>query len=527
MNIQLPNDREPVLRTAYSVLGKLGKRLPLPSLRSAFLASLLTGCTYEGDKYYEGATTVVYETPEAEETSTFVPPEACGITATAETSELPSMPFYGAESDGTQVAILVEEDQLELANRLVNEGGDDFGGGWVEYVPGQDDASTSTEEAVATVCITPLDDSVTVCGQVPFSLVGGMTRTEWHGMGEDEEAQSTEDFRPTIPTMNLDLNQIDPNFKIQDETSGRELDNLRFNPGQYLGLPSAAISYDLAALHGLMHRLNGYVKVTSNVWGIDATSGDCITVPMLNILRDQDGNVCEYNEDGLTGDCSFGVEGYQLADTSGFSCEWAKNGLDDCDMDAFGAFANAVSNAPMGAGFADALAPYVDQEKLIRFIADEKVQGFQDGLSVGNNAVFAATLTPEGSFQFNPEAYSRDYALPAGDYWVDFYWGEPISMGWFNDPATCQTMIDTIRTMNSTMPEDCARIVEEHFDRLERIDALRPGDDGVKVSKLQSCEGFPPAIEAALQEYQATCDAIIAGEFSEEEEGEGEEEVVE
>lgn len=475
---------------------------PSLNLRNAALLGLLSsvGCTQEGDTIINN----YYTVPEAETTDAFVTPDQCGIVPTVEASEFPALNFYGPQSDGTKIAILVEQDQLELANELVNTS-TDYPDGYVNYIPGEGNDADMVDEAVATICITPPDDSSTVCIEGTFKLVGGMTRTEWHGDGEGLGDAATWD--PTIPSFNLDVNAIE-DFKIEDLLTGRKIDNVRLNSGQTLGLTSAGISYDLAAEHGVVNRPTGYVKVVSNVYGLDAENGGCVSVPQLNVMRDQDGNVCEFNEDGLPGDCTFGLEGYSLSSPSYFTCEWAK-GDETCDTTLFNTFASTVNENMWMPGFAETVAPYMDQTVAINIIADEIVQYFWDGYRAGNNNVFAATTGADSSVKFNPEPYSRDYALVGStDYWFDFTYADSFAGGYLWDPATCSLIVDRVREMNSTMEADCTRITADHFDRIRAIDAYRSPDDEIVENKAMFCTGYPAALEAALDDFQAQCDAL-------------------
>lgn len=472
--------------------------------RAALLAALASGCTETTvNKYY---ITNEYEVPETTTTTEYVQPEQCGIVPTAETKDLPAIPFYGPDADGTRIAILVKEEELDKANKNAGEYYSEEDG-YIDYVPGEGNEADMEDEAVATVCITPVDDSMTVCAEVPFKIVGGMTRTEWHGAGEGE---LDEVYGATIPSLNLDLNQIDSDFKVEDTFSGRELDNVRLNSGQSLGLASAAISYDLAAKHGVFHRPTSYVFVTSNVWGIDETTGDCVTVPQLNVMRDQDGTVCEFNEDGLMGECSFGLEGYSISSPSQFTCEWSKDDA-GCDTEVFNNFADAVNTNTGMPGFAAAVEPYVDQDAMITMIADEHVQSFWDGYLAGNNQVFSAAV--EGaSTRFYPEPYSRDLALlgsPYG-YWVDFTWGDVLPMGYIWDQETCQKVADKVRELNATMVEDCTATVSDHYSRMEAVGALRSPDAEVFLNKYSFCADFPSAIDEALPGFYAHCEALSA-----------------
>lgn len=483
-------------------LPALASQVPSLNLRSAALLGLLgsMGCTQEGDTIINN----YYTVPEAETTTEFVTPDQCGVIPTVEPAEFPATKFYGPESDGIKIAILVEKDQLDLANELVNSA-TDYPDGYVNYIPGEGNDVDMADEAKATLCITLPDDSATTCVEGTFKLVGGMTRTEWHGEGEGYGDEALWD--PTIPSFNLDVNAVE-DFKIEDEFTGRKIDNVRLNSGQTLGLASAAISYELAAEHGVVNRPTGYVKVISNVYGLDAENGGCIAVPQLNVMRDQDGNVCEFNEDGLPGDCSFGLEGYSLSDPTGFTCEWAK---DDgtCDSALFNTFASTVNDSMWTPGFAEMVAPYMDQTVAINIIADEIVQHFWDGYRAGNNNVFSATTSTDASVKFNPEPYSRDYALLGStDYWFDFTYADSFAGGYLWDPATCSLIVDRVREMNSTMEADCTRITADHFDRIRAIDAYRPQDDEIVANKELFCTTYPVALEAALVDFQAQCDAL-------------------
>ncbi len=471
----------------------------IPSGIQALTFAAIAACTYESP-----ITNITYEIPPATTSSQFLGPEACGIQATIPASEMPPFAFYGKEADGVNLAILIEEEELKKANA---EAANFDQGGWIQYVPGEDVMDTTTEP-MATLCVSPANKSWTVCEPVSLKIAGGMTRVEWHGEGE---GMLPEYITPSIPTLNLDLNQVSKDFEIQDTTTGRDIDNVRINSGQSLGLPSAAISYELSSRHGVMTVPTSYVHVTSNVWGIDENTGSCVSVPMLNVMRSNDGNICETNGKDLEGDCVYGFEGYSLSSLQTMECQWAKNGT-TCDYEKLTAFADAVQTASTDPfQFSEAVAPYVDRDKVLSMIADEKVQYFGDGYAVGNNNVWDATQDSEGNIRFYPAPYSRDFAMVNGgdNAYIDFLGGEPIAIGWAWDPESCMVLHNRISELNEAMKTECAPVVEDHFARIEAHGMTRPQDEGVKAAKLRFCETFPGVLGSNLPTLEAHCASLL------------------
>jgi len=303
-------------------------------------------------------------------------------------------------------------------------------------------------------------------GKVQAKVVGQYSRFPW-----DEN---------NIPNLNIDTDQF-----IKDQLiAGYE--HLRFNNGQRGSIFRDKLAYDLYRMLGYTAPLATYVWVESNVWGPE------VSIPYTLIERYKHA-FCKRNADAYGGDCvnmwefvgdfNYGSPGGggkmgpipEYDQTSLFdleeNCEIGK-----CDATRVKELEAKLRETPLGDGFKDALAEYIDWPAFHRFQCLSWVLSTSDDtLHAGNNVVLVERA--DGKFQYLP--YSVDISMGFGGWGggVGLRGQNVLAQGcqadtscWSDTLDVCQNVLDEL---NVIKPREYLKSL---YDQLDAEGMLRPGD---------------------------------------------------
>lgn len=350
--------------------------------------------------------------------------------------------LFGGQFD--KFWFVVNDEQLERMNEAYGGGGgpvfEDFGD---IYQPGGA-AGTFVEHLFITA-----NDKTADYGKMEVRLIGQSTARPWTPR--------------SLPNLRVDSNKYNKHLLIGDS------EHIRFNNGLVGSIFREKITLDIYAALGYPVPRATFAWVGSNVWG----KGIGVPYTLVEVYKEP---VCERWADELGGGCVnmwefYGDLGYGALQQSD-SCQ-----LSECDNQRALEFERVVTETPLGDGFEEALADWIDWDSFHRFQCLSWVLATGDDALHNQNNVLLVERA-DGLFQFLP--YSVDISL--GQEWYP-----EVPLPGYNSIANgCQSdaqcWADTIATCEETIEDfadaDPVGIADAVNTSLESAGMIRDGDPG-------------------------------------------------
>jgi hypothetical protein len=382
-----------------------------------------------------------------------------GLTVTATVEEQADFDPFG--SSGHRLWFELSEEMIEAINDGSFGGG--YGGGYGDiYLPGGS-AATYADHLVVEDAKT---GSVADYGKVETKLIGQSTHRPW--------------TPTTIPVVRVDMDEFQPGLRLGG------FEHFRLNNAVGLGGGSTGTMFREHVAHRVFRELyvglrSSYAFLGSTVWGADTW------VPMI-FIEVYKRKFCEDNAELLGsetcpnmwefyGDIGGGYYGGDYYGGGFYGGGYGDDAcqLAECDNTRLEEASAAISAAPQGLGFAEAVSEYIDWELYYRFHCVSWILGVEDdAIRAGNNIVVLER--EDGRLAWAP--YSLDFSLQPNGFL-------PVT-GNMTVPTKCQSDPDCWAGFYEECKETADEFIElgaedfvdEAEDTLAEHGMTRRGDSG-------------------------------------------------
>jgi hypothetical protein len=364
-----------------------------------------------------------------------------GLTVTVDPEEH-ELDLFG--EPGHRFWFEVSEEQLAALNTGNSGGGGDI------YSPGRGSNAFFAHHLLIENVVT---GDVADYGKVEIDLVGGSTYRQWTDA--------------TIPNVRIDANELDKDTRIGS------FEHLRLNNSVVGTIFGEALVHRVFRALGYPALRSSHVFLGGSAWGEE------IWVPMT-LVEMYKRRFCRDNEDIGSCENMWEFAGDLGGDYGGIGSdvprEWCQ--VNDCDNTRLVETSHALAEAPRGAGFKEAMDPFISWDHFHRFQCISWILSISDSALQGGNNVVVIERDSDHKLIWAPYSVDISTATEWGGDSPPLTSSNSVAMGCQRDPdcwadtiAACDDLIMAFDELN---PEE---VVDGLVTTLTDLDMMRYGDE--------------------------------------------------